>query len=408
MGLSGDSINHEYFEQLAALLELGELSRGEYSDLQKHLQECASCRAEHAAFADILLNQLPLAHPERLATYPDIVGSPTAEKIGWFSLLTQPVPVYAPVLALLVLSMGFVGYRHHVIAKLNEVHVATQEHVGKQATEGVTSQSSQAEPRTDSDSEQATDARKAMTGALIEARDYGKIVNRARFLEEKLHDATSQNDALKRELEKLGQQDAELSAKLEDANKSFARISSELEVSHTLHSQDEATLLAKDVEVAESRRELSSAKESFTRTQSFLTADRDIRNLMGARNLRIVDIFDVDGKGKTKRAFGRVFFTEGKSLIFYAFDLEKSKPSIVPASYQAWGYQGSVQNEVRNLGIFYQDDQKANRWVLKFDDPNVLAEIDSVFVTLEPAGGSKKPTGGKLLPAYLKASLNHP
>jgi len=129
---------------------------------------------------------------------------------------------------------------------------------------------------------------------------------------------------------------------------------------------------------------------------------------MGARNLRIVDIFDVDGKGKTKKAFGRVFFTEGKSLIFYAFDLEKTKPSIIAASYQAWGYQGSVQNEVRNLGIFYQDDQKANRWVLKFDDPNVLAEIDSVFVTIEPAGGSKKPTGNRLLAAYMKANLNHP
>jgi len=46
--------------------------------------------------------------------------------------------------------------------------------------------------------------------------------------------------------------------------------------------------------------------------------------------------------------------------------------------------------------------------VLKFDDPNVLAEIDSVFVTIEPPGGSKKPTGGRLLAAYVKANLNHP
>jgi len=60
------------------------------------------------------------------------------------------------------------------------------------------------------------------------------------------------------------------------------------------------------------------------------------------------------------------------------------------------------------LGIFYVDDQKQNRWVLKFDDPDVLTEIDSVFVTVEPPGGSAKPTGHKLLYAYLKANPNHP
>jgi hypothetical protein len=54
------------------------------------------------------------------------------------------------------------------------------------------------------------------------------------------------------------------------------------------------------------------------------------------------------------------------------------------------------------------DDQKQNRWVLKFDDPRTLAEIDSVFVTVEPAGGSAKPTGNKLLYAYLLANPNHP
>jgi hypothetical protein len=54
------------------------------------------------------------------------------------------------------------------------------------------------------------------------------------------------------------------------------------------------------------------------------------------------------------------------------------------------------------------DDQKQNRWVLKFEDPRILAEIDSVFVTIEPQGGSARPTGRKFLYAYLKANRNHP
>src|SRR5712664_4224316 len=100
MSLSSGRVNHEYFEQLAALSELGELSGSEHAELQKHLQECASCRAERAAYADILLNQLPLAHHEGLAHPADVWNSRTAGRAGWFNLLTRPVPVYAPVLAL--------------------------------------------------------------------------------------------------------------------------------------------------------------------------------------------------------------------------------------------------------------------------------------------------------------------
>jgi len=129
---------------------------------------------------------------------------------------------------------------------------------------------------------------------------------------------------------------------------------------------------------------------------------------MGARNLHVVDLVDVDSKGKDRRALGRVFYTQGKSLIFYAFDLGDRGTVKRNASFQAWGTGGSAQSAARSLGIFYVDDQKQNRWVLKFEDPSILAEIDSVFVTVEPPGGSAKPTGRGFLYAYLKAIANHP
>jgi len=37
-----------------------------------------------------------------------------------------------------------------------------------------------------------------------------------------------------------------------------------------------------------------------------------------------------------------------------------------------------------------------------------LEQIDAVFVTVEPAGGSRKPSGKPLLFAYLKVDPNHP
>jgi anti-sigma-K factor RskA len=62
-----------------------------------------------------------------------------------------------------------------------------------------------------------------------------------------------------------------------------------------------------------------------------------------------------------------------------------------------------------SLGIFYVDNEANRRWVLKTDDPKVLAQINSVFVTVEPKGGSQKPSGKQLLYAYLRsASPNHP
>jgi hypothetical protein len=45
---------------------------------------------------------------------------------------------------------------------------------------------------------------------------------------------------------------------------------------------------------------------------------------------------------------------------------------------------------------------------VKSDDPKKLEQIDSVFVTVEPNGGSHKPSGKPLLFAYLKVDPNHP
>jgi uncharacterized coiled-coil protein SlyX len=134
---------------------------------------------------------------------------------------------------------------------------------------------------------------------------------------------------------------------------------------------------------------------------------RDVRNLMGARNLHILDVSDVDGSGRSSKTFGRVFFVEEKSLIFYAFDLgDRGNPSKV--SFQAWAQVEGRQNKAKNLGVFYVDDRAQKRWVLKVSDPEKLRAVNSVFVTIEPLGGADRPTGKKLLYAYVGSQANHP
>jgi len=72
------------------------------------------------------------------------------------------------------------------------------------------------------------------------------------------------------------------------------------------------------------------------------------------------------------------------------------------------GRRGPDRSQALNLGIFYQDNATKKRWVLKFNDPKTLAQIDAVFVTVEPGSGSRKPSGKPLLFAYLKMDANHP
>jgi hypothetical protein len=154
---------------------------------------------------------------------------------------------------------------------------------------------------------------------------------------------------------------------------------------------------------------LSDRNSQIQEQQTLLSSDRDIRELMGARDLFIADVFDIARDGTTKKPFGRVFYTKNKSLVFYAFDLDKQREArSKDVAFQAWGLNDADKHRPVNLGIMYMDNQTNRRWVLKFDDSAVLERINAVFVTVEPSGGSMKPSGKQLLYAYLQAQPNHP
>lgn len=165
----------------------------------------------------------------------------------------------------------------------------------------------------------------------------------------------------------------------------------------------ELTQLVRDRE-----RELDHKQDEVAKQQELLEYDRDIRELMGARDLYIAEVHDVGGTGQTSKTYGRVFYTKGKRLIFYAYDLD-GQPGIRNAStFQAWGRRGPSKQQALSLGVFYEDNVGKKRWVLKSSDPKTLEDIDAVFVTVEPNGGSQHPSGKQLLFAYLRISPNHP
>jgi hypothetical protein len=244
-------------------------------------------------------------------------------------------------------------------------------------------------------------------------------------LEHEIEATRSAKRILERKVQALGQDLASVRSQLADINEEKKQqiaenenIRTELaETKNTLTraeataESDQATVAALQVEAASRESQLSELKNSVDRGRQMLAADREIRDIMTARDLHMVDVVDTDGKGHVKKSFGRAFYTQGKSLIFYAYDLPTNKLADGKFVYAAWGSNSNKLQEQKpmRLGIFYSDDQSQHRWVMKFEDPKVLQEIDTVFVTLEPENGPlASPTGKPILDAYFGTPPNHP
>src|SRR5581483_5040438 len=207
----------------------------------------------------------------------------------------------------------------------------------------------------------------------------------------------------------LLQQRSDLNQKLEAAQAKTQGLEDRLDALEHQSSEDKKQATALEAKVADLTRLLRDRETTIDQQQELLAHDRDIRDLMGARDLYVAEVYDVERTGETKKPYGRVFYTKGKSLIFYAYDLDQQAGLKAASTFQAWGRRGPDFQQALNLGVFYVDNASKKRWVLRFDDPKALAQIDAVFVTVEPRGGSHKPSSNKpLLFAYLHIEPNHP
>jgi hypothetical protein len=196
--------------------------------------------------------------------------------------------------------------------------------------------------------------------------------------------------------------------RLQQAVESLAKMKASLDGLREERASEILRTASLETRIGDLSARVKEGEEKGAQDEQFLASNRDIRELMGARDLYIADVFDVDPDGHTEKPFGRVFYTRGKSLIFYAFDLDRQHSVRNASTFQAWGRHGIDDNRPLNMGIFYLDSETNRRWVLKFDDPEALARIDTVFVTVEPKGGSREPRGKPLLLASLKSQPNHP
>jgi len=437
----------EYFDELCALAAGGQISEAEFTALQDHMEQCARCRSAYADFVDLIHDKLPMIDPEingsgmpaRLSSYHSSYRErflARARKQGlavsqprWRNTFRNQFQIpWCPALrytqaatlaiCLLLAAVAVLAYNLHQSdgrAKLLAAELAALNARTSPPTNPTSPPPHERQPakRLEAETNAApttlSRAKPASDGEMDKARrELVAAEARSRDLEARLQSAASEREILREQNKDAGDSRNQLQTKLADAEQALNRTASELQRISQVRSEDVAMLAAQSLEIRALSEKLTAQTEILDREKTLLAASRDIHDLMGARNLHIVDVLDVDSKGKDRRAFGRVFYTEGKSLIFYAFDLADGSTRKRNASFQVWGTRGPAQTPAQNMGVFYVDDQKQNRWVLKFEDPLILAEIDSVFVTIEPPGGSARPTGRKFLYAYLKANPNHP
>jgi len=188
-----------------------------------------------------------------------------------------------------------------------------------------------------------------------------------------------------------------------------AKASQSLEQLGVEHLTDQTAIAAQNREIRSLNDRMEDQIASQERTRDLMEAERDLHELVGARNLHIVDVSDTDSRGRTQKAVGRVFYIEGKSLVFYAYDLSDGHSDVRKFAYYVWGNKDGNLETVRNVGTLDTDDTLKKTWKLHVSDAKVLTDIDRVFVTAEPAGKlGPRPHGKKILNAYLGGPVNHP
>jgi hypothetical protein len=429
---------HEKYKKLGALAAAGSLAPLESAELHAHLRRCEQCHQVFRQYRALTTQGIAILADGHAARHGDAAWDEapafeqlleriqiaeqttpennhrTSTTIRTSMLLRTPARSIAAIglAAGLILAVAFGSYRTGI-----RTHSRTVGNVMIPVTAPVPVDDRLqkiSEEKKQADEAFAAEAKRLAELQADGARkelELGKLRAALRAVEDrsnKLQAASSQSEA---QLLALSQERDSLTTQLQSLNQSYGVDRTELanlRLEHEKTLMHTASLEAKIAELAAVNKD---QERRLKDTNQYLSSDRDIRELMGARKLYIADVFDVDGSSRTQKPFGRVFYTQGKSLIFYAFDLDRESGVVNASTFQVWGQREAPQGQQAspmNLGILYMDNESNRRWVMRFDDPKKLAEIDAVFVTVEPRGGSHKPTNKPFLYALLRNEANHP
>jgi hypothetical protein len=415
---------HEEFEELCAFSTTGELTAEEWRRLEQHQAVCALCRESQRQFERVVATVIPALAEEdgaslKRGSSPGSWSLEAAEAALMESLRGESSPSnhksIAPsspsrwrqvrryaIAATILLACSVAGYRVGVYHERRTTSAIVRAIPTQPNIPPLTNHTTTAVEMSDA----RTPSRESETAVLREQvrLDQMEMVKLKGTQSQMVEELAKRSSDLERTL----QERADLAQQLSMAQTNAAGLQARLDLIYGQQPQETAETLALKAQANDLNVALQSKDKEIAQEKELLEHDRDIRNLIGARNLYIAEIYDIAKTGDTQKPFGRVFYTKDKSLIFYGYDLDQEKGVKQLSAFQAWGRRGTDRQHDVSLGLLYQDDANQNRWVLKFNDAKTIAQIDAVFVTVEPQGGSTKPSSKPLLFTYLHINPNHP
>jgi len=406
-----DMSDHSHFEELAALEAGGFLSNEELMELREHAKDCVACRKAEEEFSGLVRSGLPLTvspireFVEKIKTQPDdnirarFLHRARLEGIEFSPDVAEAIPhrgrrvgflvAAATAVAAAILAVAFHGTYWPPLSRESPQAQEQMEQL-KRENSALTANLSQLNESVAAGQRQIQDLRTQLGNAAATAENLRRNSEQARG-----------------EAERSSSQNAQLLDGSRDQEKLLAEAKDEAARINQLRANDEAALLQEQLRIADLSNKLRVASATLDLERQLVAAGQDVRELMLSRQLHVIDVRDAGPDGRPGKTFGRVFLTEGKSLTFYAFDLNDDRVVNAKRNFQVWAVPEADKNSSRSLGLLQVDAKAQGRWVLKVENPELVKNINSVFVTVEPAGGGKQPSGQKMLYAYLGDS-NHP
>jgi hypothetical protein len=304
--------------------------------------------------------------------------------------------VAAIVLALVAFVFWIVARKQHTGLKALVPHSALKSPIQQTAPAEIAGNSSLLQQNSKLE-EQLSAAQAESQFLVAQLKESRQVLESA---ERKQSDISARLDAIQNDDARLRESDKDEAQKITQLRGQIDWLSSQKETAMFATEAQRKRLETLQSKVEQLTSELAEA-------QQLNSAANQAKDMIVARNLHIVDVHD-NANGSKPRPFGRIFYTEGQKLVFYAYDLGDPTKLSAKVSFYVWGEKaGNAQ--IKNLGILRADDKRDGRWVVTFDDPRVLAQINTVFVTAESNKKAvSKPNSNRILVAFIDGEANHP
>lgn len=394
--------SHDKFEELCALGVSGELRDEELVEVSEHLKGCSECRALWARFEETYYQlsaaenddtlPVPIEMVHRFSARARAAGIPVRPQPSTRSEFQSPARVLAglklksitswgPIMLVALIAISFFfGMRYQAVRHLAQpIRAQESQATAASGTNPLISENLQLK-------NELRDTRDQLATASAKLRQQQETLESSR--QERAFLAL-QIAQLKKSTLELREDDSNQKIKVE-------QLGADLEKARARESSAGAASLATELEVAALRDRVAKLSAQLDLARELDATLHEAHDLIVDRNVHVLNVLpEVGAENRYPQPRGRIFYAEGKKLVFYAYDLTANKTKL---SFYLWGQAPSAVQKVVSLGKFQIDNEQEARWVLRVTDSRLLAHLDSVFVTEEPYQKTvTRPSGKRML-----------